>query len=63
MKVILDSARCEGHGRCLLVSTELFEMDENGHSHLLLEDAPESLRWEAETAAKECPAHAISVAD
>jgi ferredoxin len=33
MKVHVDEARCEGHGRCYALAPELFAADDIGNSH------------------------------
>ncbi len=63
MKVILDTAACTGHGRCYSLAPEVFDADDEGHSRLITEDVPESLREKALVGAQNCPEQAISIVD
>jgi ferredoxin len=65
MRVLIDDARCQGHGRCWSTEPQLFEpKDDFGHSAVLGgEDQPDDpdLVIRAERAAEACPERAITV--
>ncbi|HVN64957.1 MAG TPA: ferredoxin [Candidatus Binataceae bacterium] len=61
MKVVIDLKLCEGNMRCQEAAPEVFEVREDDHSHLLLENPPERLREQIERAARLCPRQAITV--
>jgi ferredoxin len=60
MKVTVDEDRCAGHGMCLTLCPEVFEMSDDGWAVA----APDEVPAESESAAREaienCPEHAIS---
>jgi len=64
MRVHVDQQRCQGHGRCYSLASELFEPDEIGHGVEIgdgtvapgLEDA-------ARKAVLNCPEQAIDIID
>ena len=63
MKVIVDAAACTGHGRCYGLAPEVFAPDDEGHSELVIEDVPESLRDSVMIGMQSCPERAISIED
>ena len=64
MKVVIDSERCQGHGRCFTLAANLFGFDELGSGFVIgdgvLTDATLGL---AKLAQSNCPEHAISIED
>ena len=64
MKIQLDQRLCAVHGECVLEAPEIFDLDEDGDTAIvLLENPPEELRAQAERAAAACPVTAIAVLD
>jgi ferredoxin len=63
MKVIIDRAMCTGHGRCYTLAPEVFAADDEGHSTLVQQDVPESLREKALIGVQNCPERAIALED
>ncbi|HMD45589.1 MAG TPA: ferredoxin [Acidimicrobiales bacterium] len=63
MKIVLDSQRCTGHGRCYSLAPELFDSDERGHSVVLAPEVPAGLEAQARTAADNCPESALTIVD
>ena len=61
MKVILDRAKCMGHGQCLLFASEFFELDDDGIAILLNEHPDESQRSNVLDAIRACPVRAITM--
>jgi ferredoxin len=63
MKVVIDSERCTGHGRCYSLAPEVFDADEEGHSFVRVAELPEELRARAQLGVDNCPEGAISIVD
>jgi ferredoxin len=64
MRLILDTERCTGHGRCYALAPQLFEPDDEGYGRLLSDgDVPTELQELARKAALNCPEHAIDIVD
>lgn len=62
MKIVLDSSKCQGHGRCYALSPELFDSDDEGQAVLTATgDVPADLEAKAVLAAENCPEYAITV--
>jgi ferredoxin len=62
VKVHVDSARCEGHGRCYVIAPDLFEPDEFGYSHEVGNGSvPSHLDAQARLAVANCPEQAITI--
>jgi ferredoxin len=63
MRVVVDRDRCEGYGRCAETAPEVFELRDDGQSHVLLAHPGEELRARVERAARRCPRQAITLAE
>jgi len=63
MKVIIDTDRCTGHGRCYSLAPEVFDADDEGHSMLRASELPESLKAKAQIGVDNCPEGAISIVE
>jgi ferredoxin len=63
VRIVLDSERCTGHGRCYSLSPELFDSDERGHCVVLHAVVPEGEETKARTAVDNCPENALSLED
>lgn len=59
MKVIVDPDRCEGHARCVELAPEVFALDDDGYSRVILDYPDEALRPKVEAAVRLCPRQAI----
>ena len=64
MKVSIDRARCQGHGRCYELAPEIFDADDEGYGVVLGtgEIAP-GLARRARLAALNCPESAVDIDD
>ena len=60
MKVTVDDDRCQGHARWA-ISPEVFDLDDEGHSVVLLADVPPGLEGKAREAVRNCPERAIAI--
>jgi ferredoxin len=61
MRIVLDSERCTGHGRCYSLAPELFDCDDSGYGTVIDPDVPPGLEEKARTAMLNCPENAISL--
>lgn len=60
MKLHIDSARCQGHGRCYDLAPDLFGDDDEGFGKVLGEGVvPSGSEREARLAVANCPERAI----
>ncbi|HUF99474.1 MAG TPA: ferredoxin [Ilumatobacter sp.] len=63
MKVTIDSALCNGHGRCYSLSPTVFDSDDDGTSHVIVEEVEGDLLAAARIAVANCPERAITITD
>ena len=64
MRIKVDQEKCQGHNRCFVVASELFELDDYGYSHEVNEGVvPPDLEEKARRAVANCPELAISIDD
>jgi ferredoxin len=59
-RLAIDTAKCEGHGRCVAIAPELFDVDDYGMSFLLVDEVPADELEAAKRAIDACPERAIS---
>lgn len=59
MKVIVDKEACIGCGLCPSICDEVFEMQEDGLSQVILDEIPENLQESVKEAIDSCPTSAI----
>ena len=64
MRLVIDSQRCTGHGRCYTVAPMLFDDDERGYGQVI---GAGEVSPEQEDAARQavlaCPEQAITLTD
>jgi ferredoxin len=64
MKVVVDFDACEMHGDCVLEAPEIFDLDDESDTVMLLDESPpESMRDKVTSAARMCPVAAILITD
>jgi len=65
MKITVDAETCTGHGRCYVVSADLFSSDDEGFCAERGEtrDVPSGHEGSAQLAVDSCPEGAISMSD
>lgn len=59
MKVTVDEDRCAGHGMCLTLCPEVFELSDDGWAVATQEDVPEEHQEAVREAIQCCPENAI----
>lgn len=60
IKVIANRETCEGFGTCVMVSEEIFDLDDEGLVVLKQELVPDDLLREVRQAAYDCPTDSIA---
>ncbi|OFJ52990.1 ferredoxin [Mycolicibacterium grossiae] len=63
MRVVVDEDRCAGHGMCLTLCPEVFDMTDDGWAVAVPSEVPVDLEAAAREAIQNCPERAISEAD
>lgn len=63
MRVVVDENRCVGHGVCESLAEDLFEVGDDGYTHLLVDEIPQDREAVAREAVRSCPALALSISD
>jgi len=63
MKVTVDEDRCRGHGMCLTLCPEVFQMHDDGYAVADASEVPAGLKSGAKEAIDCCPEQAISEID
>lgn len=62
MKILLDTGKCQGHGRCYSLAPDLFDCDDLGTAVVLVTgDLNEEQLAKAKLAAGNCPEFAIEI--
>ena len=62
MKVKVDQEKCQGHNRCFVVASDLFELDEYGYAHEVGDGTvPAGMEEKARLAVQNCPELAITL--
>jgi ferredoxin len=61
VKAAVDPDRCQGHARCWSICPEVFELDDEGHAFVAVDEVPTALEAKAEEAVHNCPERAISL--
>ena len=62
MRVVIDAARCQGHGRCFSLAPALFEFDELGNGVVIGDGMLNGETIDlARLAQSNCPEHAVSI--
>jgi len=61
IRVRLDRERCQGHGRCYVLASAVFEPDDDGYGLAVSESVPDELHEAARKGAGNCPEDAITL--
>ena len=61
MRLVIDPAICQGHGRCEDLAPDLFEVGEDGLGHVLPQSKDQDSQKLIEEAIIRCPVGAIRV--
>ena len=61
MRVLVERAKCVGHGRCYVLCPDVFTDDERGHCVVRTDPVPRELEAQARLGEENCPERAISI--
>ncbi len=61
MTLAIDSSKCQGHGRCVLVNPDLFDVDDDGYGIVLIAEPGPEFGDDIKVAIENCPERAISL--
>lgn len=61
LHVRVDGQRCQGHNRCIVICSEVFDADEYGYSVVKQPEVGPELEEKVRLAEANCPENAISV--
>jgi len=61
VKVEVDADGCRGHGVCMGLCPQVFDLTDDGYAVVLVSEVPPELEATVRTAVDRCPEHAISV--
>ncbi|HXY27822.1 MAG TPA: ferredoxin [Acidimicrobiales bacterium] len=61
MHAAVDPELCQGHARCWEICPEIFALDDEGLSHVTVDDVPAGLEAKVAEAADNCPERAITL--
>lgn len=57
--VFVDADRCAGHGTCVALCPEVFELTDDGYAVALVTEVPSEHREAVQAAEQQCPTQAI----
>jgi len=63
MRIIVDYDRCEGYGRCVEIAPDIFALNDDGQSYVIVAQLEEEMRPRIEQAVRLCPRLALSLVD
>lgn len=61
MALSIDPNRCKGHGRCVVVNPDLFDLDDDGYGVVLNSTPEPEYADDVAVAIGSCPEQAISI--
>jgi ferredoxin len=61
VRIVLDSEKCQGHGRCYALAPEVFGPDEEGYGIVLQADVSGQALEQARLGEQGCPEAAIRI--
>ena len=60
MKVTVDEDRCAGHGVCVSICPQVFELTDDGYATVLTPEVPAEHEEAVQNAVRRCPERAIT---
>lgn len=63
MKVLVDSEICAGHGNCMAICPEVFDLTDDGYAMVVVESVPGEFESIVRNAVTQCPERAISITE
>ncbi|WP_433602442.1 ferredoxin [Nocardia sp. CA-135953] len=59
MRIRVDNSRCDGHGQCYVIDSDLFPLDDSNHSSLQDHEVKPEDEQKVRAAVDACPAMAL----
>lgn len=63
MKIEVNYQTCESNGLCVGAAPDVFDLDDDDNLHLLHESVTPDIEDDVREAARQCPRHAITLAE
>lgn len=63
MKVLADTAKCEGYANCIIAAPDVFSLDEDAIVQVVDEHPDERQRAVVEEAVRVCPTGALTIVE
>jgi ferredoxin len=60
VKVEVDTDRCRGHGVCMSLCPQVFDLTDDGYATVLVDEVPAELEAVVADAVRHCPERAIT---
>lgn len=60
MRVTIDGDKCQGHARCAIIASTVFDVDDMGNGVVLVDEVPADAEADVREAIFSCPEGAIS---
>lgn len=60
-RVTIDPAKCQGHGRCVIIAPKYFDIDDSGFGVVLTDEVGDADRADIDEAILSCPEGAITL--
>lgn len=60
-RATVDMARCQGHGQCVMMAPDVFDLDDDGYVTVLVDEVPEDAAKGVRVAVEACPEQALAV--
>ena len=61
MKVVVDADVCAGHGVCVGLAPDVFELTDHGYTVVKVDEVPVGEEAAVRNAADQCPTNAITI--
>ena len=61
MRVAIDEDLCRGHGVCVSLCPEVFDLSDDGYATVLVDEVPGAHEDAVASAVKRCPERAITL--
>jgi ferredoxin len=62
VKIVFDSEKCQGHGRCYSLGPDVYDSDDEGYAVVKIQgEVPAELEEQAQLGADNCPEFAIEI--
>ncbi|MDT4936505.1 MAG: ferredoxin [Pseudonocardiales bacterium] len=63
MRVTIDRDKCQGHSRCAILASNVFDVDDVGKGFVLVDEVPADSEADVREAVFSCPEGAISLTE